>query len=137
MAALSSFSTGGFYMAGGIDEAERQRRMEKNVSDLEREMNGLLYTPGQELAVLQKLQMVVSVEPTLLARADLLSVLQRILEKTADPGTARAAIVFANEYMHIDDVVLGANSLGLYQLVEMGETHNRNALGQSPWESHS
>ena len=45
-------------------------------------MNGLLYTPGQELAVLQKLQMVVSVEPTLLARADLLSVLQRILVRT-------------------------------------------------------
>ena len=39
--------------------------------------------------------------------------------------------MFANEYMHIDDVVLGANSLGLYQLVEMGETHNRNALGES------
>ena len=46
---------------------------------VQREMNGLLYTPGQELAVLQKLQMVVSVEPKLLARADLLSVLQRIL----------------------------------------------------------
>ena len=45
-----------------------------------------------------------------------------VQEKTADPGTARAAIVFANEYMHIDDVVLGANSLGLYQLVEMGKT---------------
>ena len=30
--------------------------------------------------------------------------------------------MFANEYMHIDDVVLGANSLGLYQLVEMGKT---------------
>ena len=52
-----------------------------------------------------------------------------VQEKTADPGTARAAIVFANEYMHIDDVVLGANSLGLYQLVEMGKTHNPNDLG--------
>ena len=60
-----------------------------------------------------------------------------VQEKTADPGTARAAIVFANEYMHIDDVVLGANSLGLYQLVEMGKTHNPNDLGQSPWENHS
>ena len=49
---------------------------------VQREMNGLLYTPGQELAVLQKLQMVVSVEPKLLARADLLSVLQRILVRT-------------------------------------------------------
>ena len=54
-----------------------------------------------------------------------------VQEKTADPGTARAAIVFANEYMHIDDVVLGANSLGLYQLVEMGETHNRHELARS------
>ena len=38
--------------------------------------------------------------------------------------------------MHIDDVVLGANSLGLYQLVEMGEAQNRNDLsrfGFSVW----
>jgi Ca2+-binding EF-hand superfamily protein len=103
-----------------INEADRAARMEKNVTDIEREMNSLLYTPGQELAVLQKLQMLCSVEPKLLGRADMLSVLRRVLEKTADPGTARQAIVFANEFMHIDDVVLGANALGLYQLVELG-----------------
>ncbi len=102
------------------DERKRAARMEKNVSDIEREMNMLLYTPGKELPVLQKLRTLCSVEPKLLGRADMLSVLRRVLEKTADPGTAREAIAFANEYMHIDDVVLGANALALYQLVELG-----------------
>ena len=103
-----------------INETERAARMEKNVAEIEREMNALLYTPGKELTVLQKLRMLCSVEPKLLGRADMLAVLRRVLEKTADPGTARDAIAFANEYMHIDDVVLGANALGLYQLVELG-----------------
>merc|ERR1719230_1306195 len=80
----------------------------------------MLYTPGNELQALQKLQMMVSVEPMLLCRADTLTILRQILDKTADAGTARQAIVFADEYLHIQEVVRSANALGLYQLVEAG-----------------
>ena len=80
-----------------VEEGERQARMDARVEEIYREMNSMLYMPGKELEVLQQLRMLVSVEPKLLCRADMLSVLRRVLEKTSDPGTARLAIVFADE----------------------------------------
>jgi hypothetical protein len=151
-----------------VEEGERQARMDAHVEEIYREMNSLLYTPGKELEVLQQLRMLVSVEPKLLCRADMLSVLRRVLEKTSDPGTARQAIVFADEcvaprrrchrtslslflcelhhrvahhgactagglrYMHIDDVVLGANALGLYQVRTHAAPTDRNGCFGQP-----
>eukprot|EP01050_Picozoa_sp_SAG11_P016066 SAG11_NODE_2147_length_3753_cov_2.218391_2_plen_603_part_00 len=103
-----------------VPDVERQRRMDENVQEIIREIVSLLYTPGTELQALQRLQMIVSVEPMLLCRQDTLTILRQILEKTADAGTARQAIVFADEYLHITEVVRSANALGLYQLVEAG-----------------
>jgi hypothetical protein len=55
-------------------------------------MVSMLYTAGTELRVLQKLQMLISVEPMLLCRADTLTILRQILEKTSDAGAVTARV---------------------------------------------
>ena len=41
-----------------------------------------------------------------------------------DAGTARQAIVFADEYLHINEVVHACNALGLYQVCPSSQDDN-------------